>query len=223
MPARSALWLLILTASWLGCSSVGKPPIEQAWETGGAECDDPGSDQCVTLLCLDDGCGFYRCEDMLAEIVQARFPPSRPPAAAAAPGSGPRRNWGGVQNLPRGAVMTFPHWNGAPARIIPPSHQLTSGRWEKHHIFPQQNELKLWFERQGVKIHDYTMPIPVEVHRRIHRDGGNGGPWNEAWRAFRKSSPNATPAAIFKHAGELIYRFELIGGPIQPYYSRPGA
>ena len=28
---------------------------------------------------------------------------------------------------------------------------------------------------------------------------------------------------IFKHAGELIHRFQLIGGPIQPYYSRPGA
>ena len=27
---------------------------------------------------------------------------------------------------------------------------------------------------------------------------------------------------IFKHAGELIHRFQLIGGPIQPYYSRPG-
>ncbi|MFP2931082.1 TIGR02269 family lipoprotein, partial [Pyxidicoccus sp. 3LG] len=119
-------------------------------------------------------------------------------------------------------VMVFPNWNGAPERIIPPSRQLTAGRWEKHHIFPQARDLAEWFEGQGVKIHDYTMPIPLHVHRRIHGNDGQGGPWNQAWRDFRKGNQRATPEEIYKHAGELIYRVQLLGGPIQPYYSRPG-
>jgi len=223
MRIHYAQWLVLVAVSWLGCSTVEKPPVQQTWGEAELECEAPEEDQCVTLLCLGDTCGFYRCEDTPAEVELARFPPSRPPAAAAAPGSGPRRNWGGAQKLPPGSVMTFPNWNGAPDRVIPPSHQLTPGRWEKHHIFPQDPVLRAWFETQGVKIHHYTMPIPVELHHRIHRVGGRGGEWNEAWRQFRLAQPDASPEAIFKHAGELIYRFQLIGGPIQPYYSKPGA
>ncbi|HZI11548.1 MAG TPA: TIGR02269 family lipoprotein [Myxococcus sp.] len=221
MRALRAFWLSLLAASWLGCSTV-TPPAQQPRPEAGAECEAPHEDQCVTLLCLGDACGFYRCEDMPGEVELARFPPSRPPAAAAAPGSGPRRNLGGAQNLPRGAVMVFPNWNGAPERLIPPSHQLTPGRWEKHHIFPQAEELARWFVRQGVKIHDFTMPIPRDLHRRIHGNDGRGGPWNQAWRDFKEAKPDAPPAEIYKHAGELIYRFQLLGGPIQPYYSGPG-
>lgn len=45
---------------------------------------------------------------------------------------------------------------------------------------------------------------------------------NQAWRQFKDAKPFASPEEIYKHAGELIYRFELLGGPTQPYYSRPG-
>jgi uncharacterized lipoprotein (TIGR02269 family) len=208
--------LLSLLAASLGCSTT--PDAHSA----AMECDELQSDQCVTMLCLGDACGFYRCEDAPGEVELARFPPARPPVAAA-PGSGPRRNWGGAQNLPRGALMVFPNWNGAPDRLIPPSLQLTPGRWEKHHIFPQARDLAEWFEARGVKIHDYTMPIPRDMHRRIHDKGPSGGLWNEAWREFRRKNETPSPAEIYKHAGELIHRFELSGGPIQPYYSRPGA
>ncbi len=191
--------------------------MQQAWDGAAVECDDPEEDQCVTLLCLGDTCGFYRCEDAPGEVAPARFPGARPPPAA--PGSGPRRNWGGAGKLPGGAVKVFPNWNGAPERIIPPSHRLPPGRWEKHHIFPQERELALWFEQQGVKIHSYTLPIPLDLHRRIHNPGGRGGPWNQAWRDFKEAYPGASPEQIFKHAGELIYRFQLLGGPIQPYHA----
>ena len=219
MRTLYALWLSLLAASWLGCSTVA-PSVSQA--EAAVECDAPHEDQCVTLLCLGGSCGFYRCEDTPGAVELARFPPARPPAAAAAPGSGPRRNLGGAQKLPQGAVMVFPHWNGAPERVIPPSHRLTAGRWEKHHIFPQARDLAEWFEGQGVKIHHYTMPIPRDLHRRIHGHDGQGGPWNQAWRDFKDAKPGASPTEIFKHAGELLHRFQLIGGPIQPYYSRPG-
>ena len=63
------------------------------------------------------------------------------------------------------------------------------------------------------------MPIPRDVHQRIHRGGEGGGAWNKAWRAFMQANSNASPEAIYKHAGELIHRFQLMGGPIQPYHS----
>jgi hypothetical protein len=43
------------------------------------------------------------------------------------------------------------------------------------------------------------------------------GRWNEAWIAFRRENPDASPAHIYRHAGELIFRFELMGR-IVPYY-----
>ncbi len=219
MRTLRVLWLSLLAASLLGCSTTPGPSLQQAWDEAAVECDDPEEDPCVTLLCLGDACGFYRCEDAPGDVELARFPGACPPAAA--PGSGPRRNWGGAGKLPGGAVMVFPNWNGAPERIIPPSHRLPPGRWEKHHIFPQEELLARWFEKQGVKIHDYTMPIPYDLHRRIHSVGGRGGQWNQAWHSFKAATPRATPEEIYKHAGELIYRFQLMGGPIQPYYYRP--
>ncbi|NTX40712.1 TIGR02269 family lipoprotein [Myxococcus sp. CA033] len=223
MRSQPITLVLLLASVWIGCSSVPRAPLQEEWNEAEVECQIPEEDQCVTLLCLGDTCGFYRCEDTPSEIELARFPPSRPPAAAAAPGMGPRRNWGGGQRLPRGALMVFPNWNGAPERLVPPSRQLPPGRWERHHIFPQEPALKEWFEGQGVKIHHYTMPIPRDLHHRIHNEGPRGGRWNQAWRDFRRDEPNASPEQIFKHAGELIYRFQLLGGPIQNYYSRPGA
>ncbi|MCY1018938.1 TIGR02269 family lipoprotein [Pyxidicoccus sp. MSG2] len=222
MRTLHAFCLSWLALSWLGCATVSAP-MQQAWEEAELECHAPEDDQCITLLCLGDACGFYRCGDLPGDVELARFPPTRPPAAAAAPGMGPQRNWGAAQNLPRGAVMVFPNWDGAPDRLIPPSRQLSPGRWEKHHIFPQAQDLALWFEQQGIKIHDYTMPIPRDLHRRIHDGTGRGGAWNDAWREFIDLHPRAPPEEIYKHAGELIHRFQLIGGPIQPYYSRPGA
>nr|WP_323395324.1 TIGR02269 family lipoprotein [Myxococcus guangdongensis] len=175
MRTLRAFGVLLLVAFCSGCSVTQKPSMQQAWEAAELECDDPREDECVSLLCLGDTCGFYRCADRLGGVELARFPPARPPAAAAAPGSGPRRNWGGAQKLPPGSIMTFPNWNGSPEEVIPPSHRLPSGRWEKHHIFPQEPALKEWFELQGVRIHHFTMPIPYELHHRIHRGGG-------AWR-----------------------------------------
>ncbi|QDE72149.1 TIGR02269 family lipoprotein [Myxococcus xanthus] len=216
------VWFLALALFWGGCATASNAPLQSGGADAETECRSPDEDRCVTLLCLGDACGFYRCEDMPGAVSMARFPPARPPAAAAAPGRGPRRHWGGGRHLPRGAVMVFPNWNGAPKRLIPPSHQLTPGRWEKHHIFPQAEDLSMWFEIRGVKIHDFTMPIPRDVHRRIHGGDGRGGAWNQAWRDFKAAKPRASPTDIYKFAGELIHRFQLMGGPIQPYYSRPG-
>ncbi|MBL0698605.1 TIGR02269 family lipoprotein [Comamonas sp. JC664] len=213
---------LLLAVFMQGCATTESSRAQAAADAS-TECRPSPEAPCVNLLCIGDACGFYRCGDDIRPFELARFPPARPPVAAAAPGAGPRRNWGHGQQLPRGAVMVFPNWNGAPERIIPPSHQLPAGRWEKHHIFSQARDLAEWFETQGVKIHHYTIPIPRDLHQRIHRGGERGGAWNQAWREFMEAKPNARPEDIYKHAGQLIYRFQLLGGPLQPYYSRPGA
>ncbi|HZI11386.1 MAG TPA: TIGR02269 family lipoprotein [Myxococcus sp.] len=202
---------LLLTVALSACSTVTSSTYE------GTECAEHAEDACVTLLCGDEACGFYRCEEVPGGVELALFPPSRPPAAAAAPGSGPRRNWGDRMRLPNGAepVMVFP-WYGTP-KPAPLNRQLPAGRFEKHHIFPQASDLARWFSQKGINIHQYTLPIPVHVHRRIHSNGARGGEWNEAWRVFMNANRKATPEEIFKHAGELIYRFQLLGGPIQKY------
>ncbi len=57
--------------------------------------------------------------------------------------------------------------------------------YEKHHIFPQQESLALWFTRQGIDIHAFTIRVPKSFHQWLHSGGPNGGQWNEAWRQFR--------------------------------------
>jgi uncharacterized lipoprotein (TIGR02269 family) len=90
---------------------------------------------------------------------------------------------------------------------------------EKHHIFSQEPLLKAWFTDKGINIHDYTMPLLVAVHRRIHHPPPTGGDWNEAWRQYQEHHLNATKEEIMQYAGQLIYEFGLVG-PIVPYWRR---
>jgi len=80
--------------------------------------------------------------------------------------------------------------------------------YERHHVYPQQEELKKWFESKGINIHQWTLALEVEVHRGIHR-GAEGGPWNAAWRRYKNEHLNATKLEIELHAGKLIYDFNL--------------
>jgi hypothetical protein len=76
---------------------------------------------------------------------------------------------------------------------------------------------KEWFASKGINIHEYTMPLLVEVHRRIHHPPPKGGEWNEAWRRYKDEHLGATKQDILRYAGQLIYEFELVG-PVVPYY-----
>jgi hypothetical protein len=44
--------------------------------------------------------------------------------------------------------------------------------------------------------------------------------WNEAWSKFIDAYSTASPGEIYRHAGELIFRFELTGRVVP--YSRGG-
>ncbi|RKI00654.1 DUF2380 domain-containing protein, partial [Corallococcus sp. AB030] len=62
-----------------------------------------------------------------------------------------------------------------------------------------------------------AIPHGTSLAGRLHSNGPKGGMWNEAWRDFKRKNNGAQAEEIFKHAGELIYRFQLLGGPIEKY------
>jgi uncharacterized lipoprotein (TIGR02269 family) len=171
----------------------------------------------LLLLCGDETCGFFQCRDTLpGQVELTRGGTIAPPPA---PGGAPRR-WWGPPWLRRGAVpvLTFRLHASLDPKPPRPLLLLPSGRYVRHHIFPQASDLQLWFTRQGVAIHIFTLVIPEHVHRRIHSGGPSGGLWNAAWRKFRDDNLKATPEEIYRHAGKLVYEFELMG-PIVPYSS----
>ena len=184
-------------------------------------CESPDADQCVVLACDGEAgeCGVFNCEDVdpqaptgasLAHGVElARF---RPPPR----GPGPSRNWRNT-GLRAGAQprMTF-HFRYREGYL--PAFPRLQGKLIKHHLFPQAPDLAAWFRWNGINPHDWTMVIPEHVHLRIHRDGGRGGAWNQAWRAFKEANQGhkVSPAELMVKAFELAYRFDIVG-PLVPY------
>ncbi|WP_443092708.1 SitA6 family polymorphic toxin lipoprotein, partial [Corallococcus exiguus] len=153
-----------------GCASAPLPALED-W--GAAEDDAcEGHDRCVALVCADDLCGLYHCEDTGVLLARGGI---RPPVSSAAPGSGPRRNWGSAQPLPgdREAIFVI-RWYNHPAPPPPPDGRRPSGSgWVKHHLYPQEERLAEFFWRRGrINVHDFTMVIPRAEHVRIHGPGG---------------------------------------------------
>jgi uncharacterized lipoprotein (TIGR02269 family) len=125
--------------------------------------------------------------------------------------------------------------NSTPVFVIPwgpkppllPSQKKMLEEWEaewrrpheRHHIFPQEPLLKEWFTSKGIDIHQYTILLLVDAHRRIHHPPPKGGAWNEAWRKYKRAHEDASKQEIERYAGQLLYEFELLG-PVVPYYRR---
>ncbi|WP_164019090.1 TIGR02269 family lipoprotein [Pyxidicoccus trucidator] len=225
MRKTTGFWLLV--ASWWVSACATSQPVARAWEdaTPAAGCESPEEDSCVTLACEEGLCGFFRCEDVVAVeaprsgVERVQFGRPGLPVGPARPG----RWWTRSPGLRGGAepVMTFRWYAASQPLPLPPRTPLAlpAGRFQKHHIFPQAEDLALWFKSRGINIHDYTLLIPEHVHRRIHAGGPAGGLWNMAWREFKEANRDRPIAReeIYRHAGALIFRFELTG-PVQPYF-----
>jgi uncharacterized lipoprotein (TIGR02269 family) len=228
MTRAPGLWLLLLWGLLGACASTPgslREPGEEPVASLEAACEDPRS---LVFLCGEEACAFYRCADVAPGRVVRTYsgaPVARP--GLSVPGASARRYWGGAQGLLPGdaqPVFVIPWHNEKPQRFLPlfseeQLRELERARGqptERHHIFPQ--EFKAWFKRQGINVHAWTLVLLKEDHDRIHR-GASGGPWNAAWRQYKSQNDKAPPEAIWRYAGELIYRFELYG-PVIPYYRR---
>ncbi|MFP2958190.1 TIGR02269 family lipoprotein [Myxococcus sp. 1LA] len=232
MRPRVLQWCSLLLL-WLGVACASRTPLMQTWDAvDAAACESPGDDACVVLGCEEGLCGLFPCEDVRDadglgpdDASVDRDVPAAGQVLAMRPGfpmgpARPGRWWRRAPWLRGGAepVMTFRWYPERPPLQPPPA--LPAPRMQKHHLFPQASELAGWFAVRGINIHDYTMLIPTHIHRRIHSDGPSGGLWNEAWRQFTQGpGRRASREEIFRHAGALIYRFELTG-PVGPYYRR---
>jgi uncharacterized lipoprotein (TIGR02269 family) len=217
--SHQALLLAMLLLAACATSS----PASHAWEgmkpDDTTACDDAEADQCVVLACDEDECAFFDCADVDpealshvplahgAELAQFYRPPFRSP--------GTQRNWrrAGLREDAR-PRQTF-HFRYRQGFL--PAFPRLEGKLLKHHLFPQAQEFRDWFNQCGINIHQWTMVLPEHVHLRIHR-GANGGPWNTAWRQFYEANRHrrVPPDELLRKAFELALRFD-IAGPVSPY------
>jgi uncharacterized lipoprotein (TIGR02269 family) len=216
------LLCLLLTACVasppLGREDHEAPQVVFSWEDARA---DPS---CVVPLCDEARCALWRCQDLVEveapSVVPARtVVGSRPPLVGS-----PNRWWG----LPLAApthvepVLEIPWHNWKTREQF--AHQkhplgcmLPPEPLEKHHIFPQQEELARWFKLKNIDIHAFTIVLRQSVHTMLHSGGPKGGQWNEAWRRFKAQNDGASPEEIWRFAFHLMWRFK-INGPFGPYY-----
>jgi len=219
LPSRLVLSLSL--AALLAACAPSSPAL-RVWEDDETiPCEETGADQCVVLACDEGECGIFDCEDVDPEAL-ARVPLAhgaelarnfqRPPYRA----PGTQRNWrrAGLREDAR-PRMTF-HFQYRYGYI--PAFPRLEGKLIKHHLFPQAQEFRGWFNRSGINIHEWTMLVPEHAHLRIHR-GAKGGPWNEAWRQFMNANEHrlVPKEEMLRKAFELAFRFD-IAGPIRPYY-----
>jgi RHS repeat-associated protein len=83
---------------------------------------------------------------------------------------------------------------------------------EIHHLLPQSGKLKPFFERAGLNIEDYTIPLDKTLHR-LRPNGIHTGPtadsWNGVWKQFFDQNPNATKEEILNQLEKMRRDFGI--------------
>ncbi len=79
----------------------------------------------------------------------------------------------------------------------------------KHHLLPQEKELKERFEALGLDIEKFTVWLEASVHLN-HYHGGtrDGGLWNETWKDFFKNNPNACACDVLEQLDKMNTQWE---------------
>lgn len=85
-----------------------------------------------------------------------------------------------------------------------------------HHVFPQAKEIQNWIASRApsINIHEYVVELSEGEHSAVHAKGVN---WNDAWKEFMKTNPNATEQQIFEHAGKLMDKYKISDAPLTNY------
>jgi hypothetical protein len=81
-----------------------------------------------------------------------------------------------------------------------PEDWLAGGVSSWHHVFPV--ELKHLFQPAGIRINQYGIDLPKNLHDAIHEAG-----WNGEWIEFFKTNPSANKAAIMQKLNELTNKY----------------
>jgi hypothetical protein len=166
---RRWVWLLLcmgLTECATAHPWVGEESEEQESIASFEEwCSEPES---LLPLCEGPRCGLYRCREVMERRTVGRVVPAlAEEMVLPLPANGAQRYWGSSDGLPESSqpVFIIP-WGPKPA-LLPSQQKLLEeqeAEWrqphEKHHLFPQEEILKAWFESKGSDIHQYT------THRR---------------------------------------------------------
>jgi uncharacterized lipoprotein (TIGR02269 family) len=207
--------------------------VSASWEEARA---DPS---CLVPLCDEERCALWRCQDVVEVearpvlLAQAAAPVRAPvqlppPTLRTSWEDNPSRWWGVPLGAPTGMEPVFEipwhNWRERERQRFAQKtyrHSCIQGPrepYEKHHIFPQQENLARWFIRRGIDIHAFTIRLPRSFHQWLHSGGPQGGQWNEAWRQFaREKGETANQEDIWRFAGELMMRFG-VNGPLVPYH-----
>lgn len=82
---------------------------------------------------------------------------------------------------------------------------------ELHHLLPQAKRFRNYFERAGLNIEDFRIPVDVAKHRL--KPGGvhttTGGDWNRVWDKFFEANPNATREQILQQLSRMRKDFGI--------------
>lgn len=135
---------------------------------------------------------------------------SLPPVKKLPPGPEPKK---GITAQPKGGTPLSKYDaaaladRGITARAAFPRSPL-------HHVFPQAKNIQKWIASRGINIHKYVVELSEGEHSAVHAKGVN---WNDAWKEFMKTNPNATEQEIFEFAGKLMDKYKISDAPLTNY------
>ena len=88
-------------------------------------------------------------------------------------------------------------------------------RAPEHHIFPQADKYRSFFEARGINVDEYTAVLGQGEHEAIHMPGTEH--WNKEWDAFIAGHQNASEQEVFEFAGRLMDKFKISDAPLVTY------
>ena len=104
----------------------------------------------------------------------------------------------------------FPGPESRTGAVIGSQAEKLAGEIHQHHLLPQAKTLRPYFEKAGLNIEEFKIPLSKERHI-LKPDGVHTGPnnWNKQWRDFFKTYPDATKAEILEQLTKMRGSFGI--------------